>query len=53
MGFANDYIGYCMAASVYPTDRYEATMMFNGPSAGELVVEELTQMIDQIVTSDK
>jgi hypothetical protein len=53
VGFANDYIGYCMAASVYPTDRYEATMMFNGPSAGELVVEELTQMIDQIVTSDK
>lgn len=54
VGFANDYIGYCMAASVYPTDRYEATMMFNGPSTGELIIEELTQMIDQLaVTSDQ
>lgn len=49
VGFANDYIGYCMAASVYPTDHYEALMMFNGPSAGELIVEELKQMIDDLV----
>lgn len=53
VGFANDYIGYCMAESVYHTDAYEATMMLNGPSTGELIVEELKQMIDQIVTSDK
>ncbi len=53
VGFANDYIGYCMPPSIYTTDHYEAAMMFNGPTTGALIVNELKHMIDQIVTSDK
>lgn len=49
VGFANDYIGYCMPPSVYETDHYEATLMLNGPAAGVVIVEELKQMIDDLV----
>lgn len=48
VGFANDYIGYCMPPSVYTTDHYEATMMLNGPTTGELIVNELKHMIDNL-----
>jgi hypothetical protein len=53
VGFANDYIGYCMPASLYESKEYESAMAFNGPQAGELVVQRLTQMIDQLATSNQ
>lgn len=45
-GFANDYIGYCLPARLYDTEHYEAMLAFNGPTTGELLVEELKRMID-------
>lgn len=48
VGFANDYIGYCVSASRYRAAQYEALMAFNGPAAGELVVERLLQLFSQI-----
>jgi hypothetical protein len=53
IGFANDYIGYCIPESVYGRSEYESSMAFNGPKAGELVVKRLTEMIGQIATRDK
>ena len=53
IGFANDYIGYCLPEALYETRAYEALMTFNGPSTGELVTNRLTQMIGRLVTSDK
>jgi hypothetical protein len=52
IGLASDYIGYCLPASLYEAKAYEASMAFNGPKAGELIVGRLTQMIDEIVTRD-
>lgn len=48
VGFASDYIGYCLSASQYAAPAYEASMAFNGPKAGELVVEGLTRMMDRL-----
>jgi len=48
VGFANDYIGYCLPERLYWTDSYEASLAFNGPKAGEVLVEELKRMIDQL-----
>lgn len=45
VGFASDYIGYCMPEAVYRTQQYESLMAFNGPKTGELIVERLIQMI--------
>ena len=53
VGFANDYIGYCIPAALYGQPDYESSMAFNGPEAGELIVERLTEMIEEIATSDK
>ena len=36
IGFACDYIGYCVPESLYRQREYEASMAFNGPRAGEL-----------------
>ncbi len=52
VGFANDYIGYCLPERLYRTRSYEAAMAFNGPKTGDMLVEELKQMLDQLVTSD-
>ena len=49
IGFASDYIGYCLAETQYVSHRYESSMAFNGPKTGELVVNRLTQMLDGIV----
>ena len=46
IGFASDYIGYCVPESLYDAKQYESSMAFNGPKAGELVVERLIQMLD-------
>ncbi len=46
IGFASDYIGYCVTEKVYRTGGYEALMAFNGPKTGELIVERLEEMID-------
>jgi hypothetical protein len=46
-GFANDYIGYCMPASVYESGAYEASLAFNGPRTGEQVVEELIRLLGE------
>jgi len=48
VGFANDYIGYCMPASLYEAKQYESSMAFNGPKAGELVVEHLLQLLNDV-----
>ena len=53
IGFASDYIGYCVPGSLYQAQQYESSMAFNGPRAGELVVSRLEQMLDQIVVSGK
>lgn len=53
IGFANDYIGYCVTESVYHSDAYEALMAFNGPKAGELIVEHLALMLDRVAVDDK
>jgi hypothetical protein len=45
IGFANDYIGYCLPEPLYETGEYEATLAFNGPHAGRLVVERLIELI--------
>ncbi|MBI2094214.1 MAG: neutral/alkaline non-lysosomal ceramidase N-terminal domain-containing protein [Candidatus Omnitrophica bacterium] len=47
-GFTNDYIGYCMPAAFYKTHEYEAQMAFNGPMAGEQIVERLRQMMQEL-----
>ena len=48
IGFADDYIGYCVPASLYEAKQYESSMAFNGPHAGELIVEQLKQMLDEL-----
>jgi len=48
VGFANDYIGYCVPASLYERGSYEASLAFNGPTTGELIVARLIQMLDQL-----
>jgi hypothetical protein len=57
VGFANDYIGYCVPEALYEQPQYESSMAFNGPKTGELVVQRLTEMIREAarytVTSDK
>jgi hypothetical protein len=45
VGFANDYIGYCLPQRLYWTDSYEASLAFNGPTTGEKLVEALKQMM--------
>lgn len=51
VGFANDYIGYCVPEALYAQPAYESFMAFNGPKAGELVVNRLTEMIGRLVIS--
>lgn len=53
IGFASDYIGYCVPETDYHSRTYESLMAFNGPKAGELIVERLTRMVEQLVTSDQ
>ncbi len=48
IGFASDYIGYCMPASVYRTKQYETLMAFNGSDTGDSIVARLTQMLDGV-----
>ena len=48
VGFASDYIGYCVPESVYRTPQYESSIAFNGPQTGELIVERLVQMFNQL-----
>ncbi len=51
IGFADDYVGYCMPESVYRSGAYEALMAFNGPVAGELIVKRLLHMLDSVAVS--
>ena len=46
VGFADDYIGYCLPSTLYHERQYESSMAFNGPHTGEQVVERLVQMLD-------
>ena len=48
VGFANDYIGYCVPAALYQQRQYETTMAFNGPRTGELVVERTIHLLDEV-----
>ena len=45
VGFASDYVGYCVPAKLYEERQYESSMAFNGPKAGELIVDELIRMM--------
>ena len=47
VGFAGDYIGYCVPEALYRDTQYESFMAFNGPRAGDLIVERLIQMLGQ------
>ena len=53
VGFTNDYIGYCVPEALYGQLQYESSMAFNGPKAGEMIVERLKTMIGRVATSDK
>lgn len=53
IGFASDYIGYCLPEAQYRTGQYEALMAFNGPKAGELTVQRLISLLDKLVSNDK
>jgi hypothetical protein len=46
IGFASDYIGYCVTEETYRTGRYEALMAFNGPKTGKLIVKRLEEMLE-------
>jgi len=48
IGFANDYVGYCLPERLYHSDHYEALMSFNGPRTGERLVEELSAMMREL-----
>jgi len=48
VGFACDYIGYCVPEALYRAKQYESSMAFNGPKAGELVTDQLIRMLDQM-----
>ncbi|MBI4322940.1 MAG: neutral/alkaline non-lysosomal ceramidase N-terminal domain-containing protein [Candidatus Omnitrophica bacterium] len=48
VGFANDYIGYCLPERLYRTISYEASLAFNGPTTGSMLVEELKRMMGQL-----
>jgi hypothetical protein len=48
IGFASDYIGYCLPEALYDSQTYESSLAFNGPKTGELVVERMKQMIEQL-----
>jgi len=50
VGFASDYIGYCVPERAYGARQYESGMAFNGPKTGTLIVERLVQMLDQLVS---
>ncbi|MBI4341774.1 MAG: neutral/alkaline non-lysosomal ceramidase N-terminal domain-containing protein [Candidatus Omnitrophica bacterium] len=52
VGFANDYIGYCVPERLYDQKAYESSLAFNGPKTGKLVVEGLQRLLDDIL-SDK
>ncbi len=52
VGFANDYIGYCIPEALYGAQEYESSMAFNGPNTGELITDRLIQMLKS-VTSDE
>lgn len=45
VGFASDYIGYCVSEALYEARGYESSMAFNGPRAGELITEGLLQLL--------
>lgn len=48
VGFADDYIGYCVPPALYETGQYEALMAFNGPDTGLRIVSRLQQMLDEL-----
>lgn len=49
IGFANDYVGYCVPEALYEAKQYESLMAFNGPKAGELIVGRLLGMMTQMM----
>ena len=53
VGFTSDYIGYCMPAALYEANRYEASMAFNGPRAGELVTENIARLLGGLAKREK
>ncbi len=52
VGFASDYVGYCVPEALYEAKKYESSMAFNGPRAGELIVHRLIEMLARVMTRD-
>jgi hypothetical protein len=48
VGFASDYIGYCVSAELYDAKHYEASLAFNGPQAGERLIERLVHVFTEM-----
>jgi len=48
IGFANDYIGYCLPERLYRSGAYEALMAFNGPRTGEDLLDALKGMAQEL-----
>ena len=46
IGFADDYIGYCVSESRYQKAEYESLMAFNGSKTGSMLVEEAITLMD-------
>lgn len=53
VGFASDYIGYCIPEALYESREYESALAFNGPRAGELVIEKLIEMLQSQMMDDQ
>ncbi len=47
VGFADDYIGYCLPREAYADKSYETSMAFNGPDTGERITRALIEMIHE------
>lgn len=47
IGFAADYIGYCVSEARYRTAEYEALMAFNGPKTGPMLVEHAIALMER------
>jgi hypothetical protein len=48
IGFASDYIGYCLPEALYDSKAYEASLALNGPMTGELVVGRMKELVAQL-----
>ncbi len=48
VGFADDYIGYCVSERLYRSRQYETSMAFNGPLTGTQLVEQAIRLMEPL-----